>query len=45
MRRAFHPNDTAPTAYLENYKEKLRNPKTGLLSPYLVKEFVPKLRA
>lgn len=45
LRRDFHPNDHDTTAYLEYYKEKLLNPKTGLLSPYLVKEFVPKLRA
>jgi predicted metal-dependent hydrolase len=45
LRPDFHPNDHDTSAYLEYYKEKLLNPKTGLLTPYLVKEFVPPVRA
>lgn len=45
LRKDFHPNDHDTSAYLEYYKEKLLNPKTGLLTPYLVKEFVPPVRA
>lgn len=44
-RRDFHPSDHDTSAYLEYYKEKLLNPKTGLLTPYLTKEFVPAKRA
>ena len=44
-RRDFHPSDHDTSAYLEYYKEKLLNPKTGLLAPYLTKEFVPGKRA
>lgn len=44
-RRDFHPNDHDTSAYLEYYKEKLLNPDTGLLTPYLTREFVPGLRA
>ena len=44
-RRDFHPSDHDTSAYLEYYKEKLLNPKTGLLAPYLTKEFVPAKRA
>ncbi|MDX1803446.1 MAG: metal-dependent hydrolase [Alcanivorax sp.] len=44
-RRDFHPSDHDTSAYLEYYKEKLLNPETGLLTPYLTKEFVPALRA
>lgn len=45
LRRDFHPNDHDTTAYLEYYKERLLNPETGLLAKYLVREFVPALRA
>lgn len=45
LRPDFHPNDHDTTESLEYYKEKLLNPKTGLLTPYLVKEFVPPVRA
>tara|TARA_R110002073_G_scaffold45053_2_gene124651 strand:- start:69572 stop:70501 length:930 start_codon:yes stop_codon:yes gene_type:complete len=45
LRKDFHPNDHDTTAYLDYYKEKLLNPKTGLLAPYLIKEFVPPIRA
>lgn len=45
LRPDFHPNDHDTSAYLEYYKEKLLNPKTGLLAPYLTKEFLPKVRA
>ncbi len=41
LRPDFHPNDHDTTAYLEYYKERLLHPETGLLTPYLVKEFVP----
>ncbi len=44
-RRDFHPNDHDTSAYLEYYKEKLLNPETGLLTPYLTREFTPGLRA
>lgn len=44
LRKDFHPNDHDTTAYLDYYKEKLLNPKTGLLTPYLTKEFVPPIR-
>ncbi|MBQ0755032.1 MAG: metal-dependent hydrolase [Gammaproteobacteria bacterium] len=44
LRQDFHPNDHDTTAYLDYYKEKLLNPKTGLLTPYLTKEFVPPIR-
>ncbi|EKF74709.1 hypothetical protein A11A3_06793 [Alcanivorax hongdengensis A-11-3] len=44
-RRDFHPSDHDTTAYLEYYKEKLLNPETGLLAPYMTKEFVPGKRA
>ncbi|MEE3118592.1 MAG: metal-dependent hydrolase [Pseudomonadota bacterium] len=44
-RRDFHPNDHDTSAYLEYYKEKLLHPDTGLLTPYLTREFVPGLRA
>ena len=44
-RRDFHPSDHDTSAYLEYYKEKLLHPKTGLLTPYLTKEFVPGKRA
>ena len=45
LRPDFHPNDHDTTAYLAYYKEKLLNPETGLLTPYMTKEFVPALRA
>ncbi len=45
LRPDFHPNDHDTSAYLEYYKEKLLNPETGLLTPYLTKEFVPPVRA
>lgn len=44
MRPDFHPNDHDTTAHLAYYKEKLLHPKTGLLTPYMVREFVPPLR-
>lgn len=44
-RRDFHPNDHDTSAYLEYYKEKLLHPETGLLTPYLTREFTPGLRA
>ena len=45
LRPDFHPSDHDTTEYLEYYKEKLLHPETGLLTPYLVREFVPALRA
>ena len=45
LRPDFHPNDHDTTEYLEYYKEKLLHPETGLLTPYLVREFTPALRA
>lgn len=43
-RKDFHPNDHDTSAYLAYYKEKLLHPETGLLTPYLVREFTPPLR-
>ena len=45
FRPDFHPNDHDTSAYLEYYKEKLLHPKTGVLTPYFVKEFTPPVRA
>ncbi|MDF1780203.1 MAG: metal-dependent hydrolase [Alcanivoracaceae bacterium] len=45
VRRDFHPNDHDTSAYLEYFKEKLLHPETGLLTPYMVKEFYPPKRA
>lgn len=45
LRRDFHPNDYDNTAQLAYYKDKLLHPETGLLTPYLTREFVPTLRA
>lgn len=45
LRRDFHPNDHDTTAFLEYYKETLLHPETGVLTPYLVKEFIPALRS
>jgi len=45
LRRDFHPNDHDNTEQLAYFKEKLLHPETGLLTPYLTREFVPGLRA
>lgn len=45
LRPDFHPNDHDTTAYLDYYKQRLLNPENGLLTPYLVREFVPPVRA
>ena len=45
VRRDFHPNDHDTTGYLEYYKAKLLHPETGLLTPYLVREFMPSAKA
>ncbi|WP_111494965.1 metal-dependent hydrolase [Marinobacter bohaiensis] len=45
LRPGFHPNDHDTSEYLAYYKERLLNPETGLLAPYLVKEVVPPVRA
>ncbi|AXY59460.1 metal-dependent hydrolase [Acinetobacter sp. WCHAc010052] len=44
LRPDFHPNDHDTTDFLEYYKEKLLHPETGLLTPYMTKEFIPALR-
>ena len=45
LRPDFHPIDHDTSEFLDYYKEKLLNPKTGLLTPYLTKEFYPALRS
>lgn len=45
LRPGFHPNDHDTSEYLAYYKERLLNPETGLLTPYLLKEIVPPVRA
>lgn len=45
FRPDFHPNDHDTTQYLEHYKKKLLHPETGLLTPYFIKEFMPKVQA
>lgn len=45
LRPDFHPNDHDTTAWLAYYKERLLHPETGLLTPYMVREFVPALKA
>ena len=45
LRPDFHPNDHDTSEFLEYYKETLLNPETGLLTPYLTKEFMPALRS
>ncbi|TVP60450.1 MAG: metal-dependent hydrolase [Halomonadaceae bacterium] len=45
LRRDFHPNDHDTTEHLAYYRELLLNPETGLLTPYMTKEFVPPVRA
>ncbi len=45
LRPDFHPNDHDTTEWQTYYKKRLLDPKTGLLTPYLVREFVPGLRA
>jgi uncharacterized protein len=45
LRPDFHPNDHDTSEFLEYYKEKLLNPETGILTPYLTKEFYPALRS
>ncbi|MDX1588277.1 MAG: metal-dependent hydrolase [Oleiphilaceae bacterium] len=45
LRPGFHPNDHDSSEYLAYYRERLLDPDTGLLSPYLVKQFVPRARA
>lgn len=41
FRKDFHPNDFDNSEQLAYYKERLLHPETGLLTPYLVKEFTP----
>jgi len=43
-RRDFHPQDHDTSAYLEYYKAKLLHPDTGLLTPFMTREFSPGLR-
>lgn len=45
LRPDFHPNDHDTTAWLDYYKQRLLDPETGLLKSYLVREFVPVLKA
>ena len=45
LRPDFHPNDHDTSEFLEYYKERLLNPETGILTPYLTKEFTPALRS
>ena len=45
LRRDFHPNDHDTSDFLEYYKEKLLHPETGILTPYMTKEFTPALRS
>lgn len=43
LRPDFHPNDHDTSAHMAYYKKRLLDPETGLLSPYLRKEFTPKI--
>lgn len=45
LRPDFHPNDHDTTALIRYYRERLLDPQTGLLTPYLEREFIPALRA
>ncbi|MEG0342200.1 metal-dependent hydrolase [Acinetobacter sp. TY1] len=45
LRPDFHPNDHDTSEFLAYYKEKLLNPETGVLTPYMTKEFYPALRS
>lgn len=45
LRPGFHPNDHDTSEYLAYYQERLLHPETGLLTPYLQKEFIPPVRA
>ena len=45
LRPDFHPNDHDTSEFLEYYKEKLLHPETGVLTPYMTKEFTPALRS
>ena len=45
LRPDFHPNDHDTSEFLAYYKEKLLNPETGVLTPYMTKEFYPTLRS
>jgi predicted metal-dependent hydrolase len=45
LRPDFHPNDHDTSVFLEYYKEKLLSPETGILTPYMTKEFYPTLRS
>lgn len=45
LRPDFHPNDHDVTEMLDYYKETLLNPKDGLLTPYLTREFYPKTKS
>jgi predicted metal-dependent hydrolase len=45
LRPDFHPNDHDTQELIAYYRERLLNPKTGLLTPYFTREFMPSLRA
>lgn len=44
LRPSFHPNDHDTSDFLSYYKERLLHPETGVLTPYFVKEFTPRLK-
>ena len=45
LRPDFHPDDHDTSDFLAYYKETLLHPETGVLTPYLTKEFIPALRS
>lgn len=45
LRRDFHPNDSDVSEYLDYFKTKLLDPKDGLLTPYLTREFYPRQKS
>lgn len=40
----FHPNDHDTAMYLEYYEKRLLDPEHGILTPYFVKSFTPKVQ-
>lgn len=45
IRPGFHPNDHDTSAWLDYYRKKLLDPKDGILTPYLTREFYPPAKA
>lgn len=45
LRPDFHPNDHDTSELITYYRDRLLHPKTGLLTPYFTREFIPPLRA